>query len=208
MFKIIRWLFIDKADRAPAPKLPVVSLIAPPPGEEFDWSTLLPPQEEIDALRQFMLAVSAHLGVEESRRIAQTVADYFADPDLLELGAEPDREVAVMEGHDSCFLSLDWKQWDYLEPAANAELTQHGLTDKWHWTPNPDRASVPLGLHVLATWAAERGLALMHIRLVEESYDAFFVEADRVQSVLDLAHAAQLDVSTHEAFHARHAAYY
>ena len=51
-------------------------------------------------------------------------------------------------------------------------------------------------------------MALMHIQLTEEHYDAFFVELDSAESVLALAHAAQLDVSTHEAFHARHAACY
>lgn len=177
---------------------------------EFD--PILPDEEQTEALRQFMLAITAHLGVEESERLSEEVIRHFLDPGLSGHDPVPDADTAVSEGvfgedgqsaDKPLMIGIDHRAADEIAWQANTLLATHGVEETWHWHATEDETSAMHAFSDLAGWLASRNLALLHLDLGGDAYHAFFAKPDKVMFILRRANDAQLNVFTHEAFRQR-----
>lgn len=164
------------------------------------------------ALRHVVQMISAHLGADESERIADEVIRHFQDPGLPGHDPVPDPDAAISEGllgesgqtaDQPLMIAIDHRAAEEIAWQANALLAARGIEEEWDWEPMEGAATVMHAFSDLATWLASRNLALLHLDLGSDAYQAFFVETDRVRFVLKRAEEAKLKVFTHEAFRLR-----
>jgi len=152
------------------------------------------------ALRQFTLLVSQHLGPEESKRLASRVMSFLHPgldcSDALANGLGDEDEVELQAGKHVRIHFRYCTTIDKLECQANELLRAMGVAASWQ--ANRDEvSSAAQALLTFFTWVRQHGLNVLYLRMNDS---AFLVKDQDLSRALELASEAGLEVQDEDGF--------